>query len=245
MSTIPKWNDERTSTLTKYVGDESPVSQETVAGAAEELETSTRSISSKLRKMGYDVELASARAHRSYTDEQEATLRAFVEKNPGDYTYAEIAANFENGAFTAKSIQGKILSMELTGSVKAAPKPVTVRTYNPEEEVTFVKMVKEGAYVEAIAAKLGRTDNSIRGKALSLLRSGDIDAIPKQEFTKGSNRVDPLSDLEDIASMTVEAIAEAIDKTVRGVKTMLTRRGLVADNYDGAERKAKAAAKAA
>ena len=55
---VPKWNDERTTQLTGYVGNESPVSQATVAAAAEELETSSRSISSKLRKMGFEVELA-------------------------------------------------------------------------------------------------------------------------------------------------------------------------------------------
>jgi len=40
--------------------------------------------------------------------------------------------------------------------------------------------------------------------------------------------------------MTVEAIAEAIGKTARGVKTMLTRRGLTASDYDGAAKAAKA-----
>ena len=34
---IPKWTDERTETLTSLVGDESPVSQATVASAAESL----------------------------------------------------------------------------------------------------------------------------------------------------------------------------------------------------------------
>ena len=42
MATLPKWTEERTDTLTNYVGNESPVSQGTVAGAAEELETTTR-----------------------------------------------------------------------------------------------------------------------------------------------------------------------------------------------------------
>ena len=76
---------------------------------------------------------------------------------------------------------------------------------------------------------------------MSLLRSGDIDAIPRQENTKGSSNEDPLDDL-DVASMTVEAIAESIGKTARGVKTMLTRRGLIAADYDGAAKAAKAAA---
>ena len=238
---LPKWTDERTTALTDFVGGESPVSQATVAEAAANLETSTRSISSKLRKMGHDVELASAASSRAFTDAQEATLAAFVSDNSGTYTYAEIASHFEDGAFSAKSIQGKILSMELTGHVKPAPKVEAVRTYSESEEVTFIEMVNDGAFVEAIAEALGREVNSVRGKALSLLRSGHIDAIPRQEHTKGTTKEDPLADLGDLSSMTVEEIAEAIGKTARGVKTMLTRRGLVAEDYDGAARKEKAA----
>ena len=237
---LPKWTDERTEALTNFVGGESPVSQATVAEAADQLETSTRSISSKLRKMGFDVELASAASGKSFTAEQEATLSAFVTDNSGQYTYAQIAEHFEGGAFSPKSIQGKILSMELTDHVKPAPKVESVRTYSTDEEATFVSMVNDGAFVEAIAEALGRSVNSIRGKALSLLRSGDIDAIPRQENTKGASNADPLADL-DVSDMTVEAIAETIGKTARGVKTMLTRRGLTAADYDGAAKAAKAA----
>lgn len=237
---LPKWTDERTDELASFVGDESPVSQATVAEAADRLETSTRSVSSKLRKMGFDVELASASASRSFSEDQEATLRAFVEANSGEYTYAQIAEHFEDGAFSAKSIQGKILSMELTDHVKPAPKVETVRTYSEAEEAQFISMVQDGAFVEAIAEALGRSVNSVRGKALSLLRSGHIDAIPRQETTKGAAKQDPLADLA-VADMTVEAIAEAIGKTARGVKTMLTRRGLAAADYDGAAKQAKAA----
>jgi hypothetical protein len=236
---LPKWTDERTEALTNFVGDESPVSQATVAEAADNLETSPRSISSKLRKMGYEVELASAASGRSFSDEQEATLRAFVTDNSGEYTYAQIAEHFEGGAFSPKSIQGKILSMELTDHVAPAPVQESVRTYTTDEEATFISMVNDGAFVEAIAEAMGRSVNSVRGKALSLLRSGDIQAIPRQENTKGASNVDPLADL-DVAGMTVEAIAESIGKTARGVKTMLTRRGLTASDYDGAAKAAKA-----
>ena len=91
---LPKWTDERTDALTTFVGDESPVSQATVAEAAGNLETSTRSVSSKLRKMGFEVELASAAASRAFTDAQEATLASFVADNSGQYTYADIAGPF-------------------------------------------------------------------------------------------------------------------------------------------------------
>jgi len=233
---LPKWTDERTQQLTDFVGSESPISQSTVANAADELETSTRSVSSKLRKMGFDVELASASASKSFSDEQEATLQAFVTDNSGSYTYAEIASHFEGGNFSAKSIQGKILSMELTSHVKPAPKVETVRTYTPEEEGTFVSMVNDGSFVEEIADALGKSVNSIRGKALSLLRSGEINAIPKQKETKGSSKADVLADV-DVANHTVEEIADQIGKTVRGVKTMLTRRGLQCSDYNGAAKK--------
>ena len=117
---VPKWTEERTEALENFVGDESPVSQATVADAADELETSTRSVSSKLRKLGYDVELASANATRAFSEAQEETLRAFLEDNEGEFTYAQIAEVFEDGAFSPKQIQGKVLSMELTGAVKKA-----------------------------------------------------------------------------------------------------------------------------
>lgn len=237
---LPKWTDERTAELTSFVGDESPVSQSTVAQAADQLETSPRSVSSKLRKMGFDVELASASASRAFSDAQEATLASFVSDNSGQYTYADIAGHFEGGAFSPKSIQGKILSMELTEHVAPAPKVESVRTYSEAEEATFIGMVNDGAFVEAIAAELDRSVNSVRGKALSLLRSGDIAAIPRQETTKGSSNVDPLAEV-DVATMTVEAIADSIGKTARGVKTMLTRRGLTAADYDGAAKAAKTA----
>ena len=237
---LPKWTDERTQQLVDFVGNESPVSQAMVADAADELETSVRSVSSKLRKMGYDVELASANASKSFSDEQEATLSNFVTDNSGVYTYAEIAENFEGGAFSAKSIQGKILSMQLTEHVKPAPKVETVKTYSEDEESQFISLVNDGAFIEDIAEALGRSVNSIRGKALSLLRAGEINAIPKQEHTKGSSKADPLAEVSDIENMNVEDIADEIGKTVRGVKTMLTRRGLTCADYDGAARKEKA-----
>ena len=90
MATLPKWTDERTEELTNFIGDESPVSQDTVAEAADQLETTTRSVSSKLRKMGYEVELASAKSTRAFSENQEATLAAFVSDNSGEYTLSLI-----------------------------------------------------------------------------------------------------------------------------------------------------------
>ena len=53
---LPKWDEARLAQLVAYVGNEEPVSIQTVNAAAVELETTARSIAAKLRKEGYDVE---------------------------------------------------------------------------------------------------------------------------------------------------------------------------------------------
>lgn len=237
MSNLPKWTEERTEKLVAFVGESSPVTQETVAAAAVELETSNRSISSKLRKLGYEVDLVATKAPR-FTEEQSEALCEFVTANSGELTYGEIAEQFEGG-FTAKEIQGKILSLELTEHVKPTPKPESVKTYTDAEEATFINMAKDGKFIEEIAAALGKELNSIRGKALSLLRSGDIDAIPKQETSKAKDNKDALGALGDVSAFTVEGLAEKLGKTPRGIRTMLTRRGITVADYDGAAKKAK------
>lgn len=237
--TTPKWTEERTAQLVDAIGDESPVSRSTVAEVADELGTSTRSISSKLRKLGYEVELASA-APRAFSDEVTEELRHFVTQNTGEYTYADIAEKFPGG-YTAKAIQGKILSMELTGHVKEAPKVEHAKSYTPDEEALVLKLIRGGKYVEEIADAVGKSVQSVRGKALSLQRAGEIDAMPKQRDVKGP-AADPLDAIGDVSALSVAQIAEQIGKTERGVKTMLTRRGLKASDYDGAAKKEKAAA---
>lgn len=240
MST-PKWTDERTAQLEQGINGEDPVSRETVSSLADTLETSTRSIAAKLRKLGYEVEKVSGSA-KAFSDEVTEDLREFVTSHEGELTYAEIAEQFP-GDYTAKAIQGKILSMELTKYVKETPKTVTPKTYTSEQEELVLNMIKDGAFVEDIASAVGKSNASVRGKALSLLRAGHISATPKLRDVKGP-AADPLTDLGDVSEMTVSEIAESIDKTERGVKTMLTRRGIKAKDYDGEAKKEKAAATA-
>jgi len=244
MTTIPRWTDERTATLNELAaGVTSPVSRDNVASFATQLETSSRSVASKLRKLGVEVETASA-SPKAFSDEQADALVEFVNDHDGEYTYAEIAANFGDGAFTAKQIQGKILSLELTGSVKPTPKAETTKTYSDAEEASVIAAVQAGKYVEDIAAELGRPVPSIRGRALSLLRAGSIDAMPQQRDVKGA-APDAFEALGNVAELTVADIAGKLDKTERGVKTMLTRRGVAAKDYDGKSKAEKAQAAAA
>jgi hypothetical protein len=138
---IPKWTEERTQHLVAIVGDGSPVTLEVVADAAQELDTTERSVASKLRKMGYEVEKAGAPASR-FTPEQGDILRAFVTGNSGQFTYSQIAEAFEDGEFTSKEIQGKILSMELTSHVRPTPKAEVVKSSATHEEIQTLMLSK-------------------------------------------------------------------------------------------------------
>lgn len=243
--TNKRWNDANVATLLSIVGSESPVSAATVEAAAAKLEVSTRSVASKLRQL--DMEVASMAKEKvvTFTPAEGDALAQFVNDNAGLLTYKEIAEQFP-GEFTAKQVQGKLLALELTDKVKPTEKVEAARTYTPAEEEVFVKMANDGAFIEEIAKALGKEVASVRGKALSLTRSGQISKIPAQKEYRNADAVDAVDALGTaIATMTVAAIAVAVDKTERGVKTLLTRRGINVADYNGADKKAKAEAKAA
>ena len=243
-TTVAKWTDERTAQLTGLVGGESPVSVDSVTKAAEALETTARSVAAKLRKLGYEVASMAKTTTSAFSADESTALSSFVQDNANQFTYAEIAAKFADGKFTAKQVQGKILSLELTSLVKATEKVEAARTYSEQEEAAFIQLVQSGKFVEEIADKLNKSVNSIRGKALSLLRSGQIEKIPAQKESHAKDKEDVFEGLDNIANMTVADIAAATGKTERGIRTTLTRRGINAADYAGADKKAKATEKA-
>lgn len=241
-----KWTEAAVTTLLSTVGSDTstPVSASLVQAAAVALGVSERSVASKLRQLDREVASMAKEKVSTFSPEQGDALSKFVNDNAGQFTYKEIAAQFP-GDFTAKEIQGKLLALELTGSVKPAEKVEAARMYTPEEEDVFVKMANGGKFIEEIAVTLGKTIASVRGKALSLNRSNLITKIPAQKESHAKNVVDPVAALgEKLVSMTVSEIAAAVDKSERGIKTLLTRRGIAVKGYDGAAKKAKAEAKA-
>lgn len=241
-----KWSDEAVATLTATVGSESPVSVAKVEAAAAALGVTTRSVAAKLRQLDFSVESMAKERTAAFTDEEGDALTKFVSENAGSLTYKDIAEQFADGKFTAKQIQGKLLALELTGSVKAAEKVEVARTYTDSEEATFVEMAEGGSFIEEIAAALNKTVASVRGKALSLTRKGQIEKIPAQRESHAKDQVDQVTALGSaIVAMTVAEIAAAVGKTERGLRTLLTRRGIKVADYDGAAKKAKAEAKAA
>ena len=244
--TLPKWDAERTANLVDMVGTEyeEEVSVSQVEDFATALETTTRSVAAKLRKMGYTVE-STAKAHKKvFSDEQEAQIIEFVTDNNGMYTYAEIAQILFDTTDMARQVQGKILSLDLTENVKKTEVKVEPKKYTDEEEAKLAELISSGAFIEDIAEAMGREIKSIRGKALSMLKTHNIE-MPKQRSTITKDNADALSALDNNEELTVEEIADSIGKTVRGVKTMLTHRGLNCSNYKGAKRAEKIAEKKA
>lgn len=241
-----KWSDAAVASLTAVASAEAPVSADSVRKLASQLEVSDRSVAAKLRQLGFTVASMATVKAPTFTEAQASALKSFVESNANQLTYKQIAEQFDNGAFSAKQVQGKLLAMELTGLVKAAEKVEAVRTYSEAEENNFINLVKAGKFIEDIAEVLGKSIASVRGKALSLTRSGAIDSIPKQKESHAKNDVDPVDALGDkLAAMTVSAIAAATGKTERGIKTLLTRRGIKVADHDGAAKKEKAEGKRA
>jgi hypothetical protein len=79
--------------------------------------------------------------------------------------------------------------------------------------------------LEDIAEALGKSVNSVRGKLLSM----QLKAPQRDKKTTKSDSYDGIEGLA--ASMSVAELADHFDKSERGVKTVLTRRGISATDY--------------
>jgi len=238
MSTKINWNEVNTATLAELAGSmDTEVSQDRLIEIAEEMGTTSRSIGAKLRKMEFLVAKAVAKAS-AWSSDQEAALAALVNKNANELTYSEIAASFEDGLFTSKQVQGKLLNMELFGLVRKAEKKIAPRTYTEAEETKFISLVEGGATMEVLAEAFGKTVASVRGKSLSLVRSKDIESMPKQEKSTAKEAKDILEGV-DVTNMTVDEVVEVTGRSARGIKSILSRRGISCTDYDGQARREK------
>lgn len=202
---------------------EAGLTEESIEALMAEFEFPRRSVTAKLRKLGFEVPKKAGAAPVFSAEETEA-LSEFLEANSGNLTAEEISSQFADGKFTARQINGKALSLEMTQHIKPAEKKVVPRTYTEEEEAQIVELVESGKYLEEVAEALGRPVNSMRGKLLSM-------GLKAPQRDKKNTKVDAYAGIEDMLDRTVEEIATEFDKTVRGVKTVLTRRGLACADY--------------
>lgn len=204
----------------------SEITEATIETLMTDFDFPRRSVTAKLRKLGFDVPKKPGAAP-VFSAEETAALAEFLDSNSGVNSAEEIAEHFSDvwgREVTSRQINGKALSMEKTGDIKPAEKKAPVKTYTEAEEATITKLVSENKFIEDIAAALGREVNSIRGKLLSM----GLKAVQRD---KKATKSDPYEGIENMLDKSVEEIALAFDKTVRGVKTVLTRRGLACSDY--------------
>ena len=201
----------------------SGVTEPVIQELCDEFEFPRRSVTAKLRKLGFDVPKKPGAAP-VFSPEQTDALSSFLSDNSGTYTAEEIAETFSDGDFTARQINGKALSLEMTQHIKPAEKKGTPKTYTAEEEATIESMVTDGRFLEEIAESVGKTVASVRGKLLSM-------GLKATQRDKKASKSDPYEGIDGMTDQSVEALAEHFGKTVRGVKTVLTRRGLSCADY--------------
>lgn len=200
------------------------VTEEVVESLTNDFQYPRRSVTAKLRKLGYEVP-HKAKPAPTFTSEETSSFKEFLTANSGNLTAEEIAEKFSNGKFAARQINGKALSLEMQNHIKPAEKKVAVKTYSEAEEKTIVTMVEAGSYIEDIASKLGKEVASVRGKLLSM-------QLKAPQKNKKDAKADSYEGLAIVApKLTVAELAEQYGKTERGVKTVLTRRGLSAKDY--------------
>jgi len=203
------------------------INEDLIVSLCEEFDFPRRSLTAKLRKLGYDVP-TKPKAAPAFDEAETTDLTAFLESNSGVHTAEEIATHFSsawNREVTSRQVNGKALSLEMTGHIKPAEKKVAPRTYSEAEEQQISDMANSGSFLEDIAAALGKPVNSIRGKLLSM----QIKAPQRDKKAAKSDSYDGIDDLA--TSMTVADLAAHYGKSERGVKTVLTRRGISSTDY--------------
>jgi hypothetical protein len=203
------------------------ITEDTIQSLCDEFDFPRRSVTAKLRKLGYDVP-TKPKAAPAFDEAETNALVAFLEGNSGVHTAEEIASHFSSEwdrEVTSRQVNGKALSLEMTAHIKPAEKKVTPRTYTEAEEATITEMANNGSYLEDIAEALGKTVNSVRGKLLSM-------QLKAPQRDKKNSKSDSYEGIDEVAgSMTVAQLAEHYGKSERGVKTVLTRRGIAASDY--------------
>jgi hypothetical protein len=203
------------------------IDEDIIMSLCEEFDFPRRSVTAKLRKLGYDVP-TKPKAAPAFDENETNALVAFLEANSGVHTAEEIAAHFSDAwgrEVTSRQVNGKALSLEMTGHIRPAEKKVAPRSYSEAEESQIASMASSGAFIEDIAEALGKTVNSIRGKLLSM-------QLKAPQRDKKAAKNDSYEGIEELATqMTVAQLAEHFGKSERGVKTVLTRRGISASDY--------------
>lgn len=207
------------------------VTEEVIESLMAEFDFPRRSVTAKLRTL--EIEVPSKVEAPKFSAEETEAFKAFLSANSGQLTPAEVAAQFMDGKFTDRQVTGKALALERTGDLKKTTKVAKPKTYTEAEEAQITDLASKGAYLEDIAAALGKSLNSVRGKCLSMELK-----VPQRD-KKVQSKDGTYPQLAELApTMTVEELVEHYNKnntgtpkTPRGIKTALARRAIQGKDY--------------
>lgn len=237
------WTEELTAKLVSIVGQDTDteISQEVISQTAESLDVGVKNVATKLRHMGYPTEKVATAS--VWPDEDTSKLHDYLTNNSGVSTAAETATQLFGEKYSQAQVRGKALSMNLASNFKKVEPKVAESKYTEDETNLIISMTQDGKSIEDISAAIDKEVNSIRGKCLSLVQKNLIEKIPYTSQLKQTTVQSAIDTVEDVTVMTVADIAVAIERTEKGVKAILTNRGLDCVDWKGSERKAKILAK--
>jgi hypothetical protein len=153
-----------------------------------------------------------------WTQEITDTLIEKVKDVQGEIPYnvvETIAGEFD---VSARSVAGKLRSL----GYAVAKKTITAtKNYNEKEEALIKQMVSQGAFIEDIAARLGREVKQIRGKLLSMKLTAPTKN--KKEPKKKSYSPEEEAKIAQLveSGAFIEDIADALGKTVPQIRGKL------------------------
>lgn len=153
-----------------------------------------------------------------WTDELTEKLISKVKDVKGEIPYSTVETLAQEFETSTRSIAGKLRSLGYQVGRKVVTK---TKSYSEKEEALIKQMVEQGAYIEDIAAKLGREVKQIRGKLLSM----KLTAPTKNKKEPRKKTYTPEEE-EKIRQMVeqgafIEDIAEALGRTVPQIRGKL------------------------
>jgi DNA-binding CsgD family transcriptional regulator len=217
-----KWTEELVAKLVEGLDKNTEVPYSKCQEIAENLNISDRSVTGKLRVLGFKVG-RKTKPGKVYTPEDEERIRKMVEKG---YTQKQIADKLGKDI---KSIGGKLLAMGIKGVERGVPKKEAApKKFTEAEEAKIKELAENGAYVEEIADALGKTVQQIRGKLVSMKISG----VPTKNKKTATKKVYTDAVVEQVKALaaegkSVEEIAEALELNEKGLRSKMGKLGLI------------------
>ena len=226
---MAKWTEETIEQLTKLAGAVGEIDYTSCEKIAEEMGTSTMSVTAKLRALGYAVgKKEKATVVSAYSDSDVAIMQKMADGETFIEDIVDALGKDSSDPAVIKSVRGKLLSMKLSAPTKNK-KEGKPKTFTDAETEQLIKLAGEGKTMVEAAEIMGKTVQQISGKKLHLKLTMEL-GREKAETGKPKVYTDEVVEKikAKLASGTaLETIAEELGINPRGLKTQAVKLGLI------------------